>query len=69
MDAEALKIILDLQKENILLKRAINDAEVTLIKQKPHLVLQYGLEETNRLFSAIYDTLEKFDQMKKRLND
>ena len=62
MDAESLKIILELKKENILLKRAITDATVALVKRKMHLVMSFDLEETNGLFAAISDILEELNR-------
>jgi len=61
MDSEALKIILEIQKENILLKRAINDAIVILKKRKEHLVLEYNMPCVSWLFEEIKNIISYFE--------
>ena len=57
MNAEALKIILDLQKENTLLKRAIIDAIVMLNKKEEYYVIQYGNDEADYLITEVVNVL------------
>jgi hypothetical protein len=59
MDAEALKIILELQEENTLLHRAIDDATVMLARGKKHTTLKYGIPCVANLFLEIYNILPK----------
>jgi hypothetical protein len=57
MDAEALKIILKLHEENVLLKRAIVDAILMLNKRKKHLVVQYEIER--QYVSCLFIEIER----------
>jgi hypothetical protein len=64
MDAESLKIILALKKENTLLKRAIVDATITLHNRKERLIPEYGISEVSFLFSEIKDILSNSKEKK-----
>jgi len=57
MDSETLKIILKLNKENTLLKRAVVDAYLMLHNRTMHTCIKYGMYETDCLFSGIKDIL------------
>lgn len=57
MNAEALKIILNLQKENILLRSAIINAYIMLYKCKKHFVLRYDDNDAKTLLDAVYRIL------------
>jgi hypothetical protein len=62
MDAEALKNILDLQRENILMKRAIIDAIFALSKREMHRIVKYdGMPDIEYLFDAIRDLLSSLE--------
>lgn len=69
MDSEALKIILSLQEENTLLKRAIDDAAVMLSRREKHLVLEYGMPVTSFLFQEIDSILLSFNKEKQNPSD
>lgn len=57
MDAEALKEVLKLKEENILLKRGIKDAALMLHKQERHPIMSYDIEELSCLFLEIKSIL------------
>jgi len=57
MDAESLKIILELKKENEFLKRGIDDAVLMLVKKEKHLIISYDIGHLSSLFGCIYDIL------------
>jgi hypothetical protein len=61
MDAEALKIILNLKEENTLLKRAIVDAAVVLKKRKEHPVMEYDIQDVSFLFAEIRNILSSIE--------
>jgi hypothetical protein len=61
MDAEALKIILDLKEENTLLKRAMLDAIIALRSRKEHPMPEYGISDVSFLFSEIKDILSDYE--------
>ena len=68
MDAETLKIILQLKEENVLLRRAIGDIGIMLSKKEKYLVLQYGLDEkigTETLFKDLYEIIPLLKERKK----
>jgi len=73
IDADALRIILELQRQNILMKRAIEDASLMLAARKKHLVLQYeDLNEAGLLLKRVYqilDDLKDKDQLAPKPND
>jgi hypothetical protein len=65
MDAESLKIILDLKKENVFLHRAIIDAICMLSGRKRHFVLEYPIEsDAGWLFERIETILNEIEDNK-----
>jgi|GEM_PF-6935208 len=68
MDAEALKIILDLKEENVLLKRQVTTASIILSKRERLFSLESGIEEISLLFREIYDILEDFEKIQQPTN-
>jgi len=56
------KYILGLQIENILLKRAINDAAVMLNNRKKHFTLSYNNEDIHFLFQEVYKILSSLNK-------
>jgi len=65
MDSEALKIILNLQKENILLRRAILDAVLMLNMREKYRVLQYDDNDANCLHDEVCKILSLFKYQNK----
>jgi hypothetical protein len=63
MDAEALKTILDLKEENVLLKRAIINAAIMLLKRKSHFTLTYSNQDIRFLMKEIYSILSDFEKI------
>jgi hypothetical protein len=67
--ATDLKTVLELQKENTLLHRAILDACVMLQERKRHPVILYGIDDVSWLFDRIFkvlDFLEKKENEKQQ---
>ena len=63
MDSEALKIILNLHRENIMLKRAISDAIIMLELKREHFILDYDIGgDAIALFSSIGEILSLLNQ-------
>ncbi|HEX2920905.1 MAG TPA: hypothetical protein VHO50_07065 [Bacteroidales bacterium] len=59
MDAEALKIILELKQENVLMARAIGDVIMMLKNRKEHFTLEYGDEYINLLVEEVIKVLSE----------
>ena len=60
--SKALKMVLDLQTENVILKRAIWDAYIMLTKRKSHIVVRYRLHEAEALHEAVEDILSVLEK-------
>jgi hypothetical protein len=65
MDAESLKIILKLQKDNILLRRAILDAILMLRDRKEYTVVQYQNDDANFLHTQVCKFLSSLEEQNK----
>lgn len=61
-DAEALKIILALKEENVLLKRAIVDALIMVSKRRTHFILKYDNKDVSWLFKEIQALLGELEE-------
>jgi len=61
MESEALKIILNLKKENVLLKRAMKDFWLMICERKAYRVLQYNDNDANMLYKEIYNLLSSLE--------
>ena len=69
LTGDAMKTILDLKRENVLLRRAIDDAAIMLGKQKKHLVVQYGDNDANFLIDRVNDILLLLEKKQQPTND
>ena len=70
MDAESLKIILDLKEDNVLLQRGIKDAIIMLARKKGHTCIEYDdktgiVSALLRLIYDLYPSVER-DENEKR---
>lgn len=65
MESKELKTILNMQEENTLLHRAINDATVMLKRREKHLVLEYDIDCISWLFHEIGGVLEELHETQK----
>ena len=63
MDSEALKIILDLKEENIILERAIIDAIIMLSNRKEHFTLRVDNQDVRLLMTEVYKILSDFNKI------
>ena len=63
MDAEALKIILSLKEENIILHRTIVDALVMLNKRKKHFTFKTDNQDASWLIQEVHNILSDFDKI------
>ena len=66
---KAIKLILDLQKENVLLRRAINDATVMLSSRKRYMVLTYEDKYISCFMSELYRMLSDFNKIQQPTNN
>lgn len=65
MNADSLKIILDLQEENVLLNRALVHAIIMLKGRKSHLTVRHDNESVRYLFKLIKELLDELEQVQK----
>ena len=63
MDSEALKIILDLKKENVILERAIIDATIMLSNRKKHFTLRVDNQDVRFLMNEVHKILSDFNKI------